>query len=224
MALSSEHESETWFEMKYVHGQKYSEFLERASIAGIRAIAQKFNAYFIQQFENAGIQIVNKNLFIDKAEAVKDLLKNRPDLNNALIAKAFSFLTQIPGEKIPVSSCHGDFTLSNMLFDKEDIYLVDFLDSFIESPLIDLVKFRQDTFFNWSLSIEKNIPEARSSKIVQILRYLDQEVVNVFKSNMYFIYWYDYLQVFNLIRILPYVQQTDEIQLVQRGISQILMK
>ena len=46
---------------------------------------------------------------------------------------------------IPVGTCHGDLTFSNILFNGNNYYLIDFLDSFIESPLLDIVKLRQDT-------------------------------------------------------------------------------
>lgn len=222
LSRSDENERNTWFDMQYIHGQKYSEFLERASIIDIKLLANRFIAYFKQQFEFATVENVDKNLFIDKAEAIKVLLVNRSDLDHDLLHKVFYFLKQIPADSIPIFPCHGDFTLSNMLFDKTQIYLVDFLDSFVESPIIDLVKLRQDTFFYWSLSIEKNMSEARSSKVVQILRHLDQEIVDVFRNNVFFIEWYRYLQVFNLIRILPYVHQATEIQFVQRGVSLVL--
>lgn len=213
---------QSWFDMEYVHGQKYSEFLERSSIHDIRAVSNEFINYFNQSFAKASIQPVNINLFLDKAEAVKNLLKGRPDIDQQAAGQVFSFLKQTPPGSIPILSCHGDFTFSNMLFDKGKIYLVDFLDSFVESPLIDLVKFRQDTFFYWSLLIDHDIPQSRCSKIVQVFQYLDQEIVNALKENTFVNQWYDYLQVFNLIRILPYVHHPSEIQFVQRAISRVL--
>ena len=33
------------------------------------------------------------------------------------------------------------------------LYLIDFLDSVIESPLFDIIKIRQDTYFNWTINI-----------------------------------------------------------------------
>ncbi len=109
-----------------------------------------------------------------------------------------------------------------MLFCADGIYLVDFLDSFVESPLIDLVKFRQDTFFYWSLLIENQLPESRSAKVIQIFNYLDGQVYSNFANNKFVKEWYNYLQVFNLLRILPYVYQKEEIEFVQKSIQRII--
>ena len=55
---------------------------------------------------------------------------------------------------IPIGFCHGDLTFSNIMFalDDNQVGLIDFLDSFIETPLIDLVKLRQDTHFHWTIT------------------------------------------------------------------------
>lgn len=221
LAKSEIDADQSWFEMEYVHGQKYSEFLERSSVQEIRAIAKEFINYFDQAIEKAIIQPVNQSLFLDKAKSVENLLSGRTDIDQKSVSQVFLFLRRIPSKSIPIHPCHGDFTFSNMLFDKGKICLVDFLDSFVESPLIDLVKFRQDTFFYWSLLIDQDIPESRSSKIVQVFQYLDKEIVNAYKENTFVNQWYDYLQVFNLIRILPYVHHPSEIEFVQNSISRV---
>lgn len=51
---------------------------------------------------------------------------------------------------MPVGVCHGDLTFSNILFNGNNYYLIDFLDSFIEAPLLDIVKIRQDSAHLWS--------------------------------------------------------------------------
>lgn len=214
-------ENEAWFDMPYVHGQKYSELFERSSISEIKDLSGKFIQYFKDQFNSAKTTPVHAPVFLEKVRSIRQTLSLRADIDQQLVDRTLAFLKILPAESLPILPCHGDFTFSNMLFSDRQILLVDFLDSFIESPLIDLVKYRQDTFFYWSLIIESGIPESRSSKIVQVFRYLDQEIVKVFKDNTFVSQWYDYLQIFNLIRILPYVHHPSEIQFVQRGISRI---
>eukprot|EP00744_Colponema_vietnamica_P017832 GILI01025106.1.p1 GENE.GILI01025106.1~~GILI01025106.1.p1 ORF type:complete len:440 (+),score=77.59 GILI01025106.1:48-1367(+) len=73
--------------------------------------------------------------------------------------------------RIPLGTCHGDFTLSNVLVltpltgdglplspraqSKETfrIALIDFLDSFVESPLADMAKLCQDLKYGWTLRL-----------------------------------------------------------------------
>ncbi len=212
----------SWFEMPYLHGQKYSEFFERTSVLEIKKLTSRFVQYFNDAFSKAEVTKVEPSVFLSKLRAVQNLLSGRADVNLNLLQQAFQYLERLPGESIPLSFCHGDFTFSNMVFCEDGIYLVDFLDSFVESPLVDLVKFRQDTFFYWSLLIENQLPESRSAKIIQIFNYLDGQVFGNLEGNNFVKEWYNYLQVFNLLRILPYVHQKEEIEFVQKSIQRII--
>jgi aminoglycoside phosphotransferase (APT) family kinase protein len=214
ISQSKPSEPETWFDMPYVHGQKYSELFERATVPEIKALSRKFIEYFQHLFNSAKDEPVQVSSFLEKIEAIKVLLKNREDIDQPLAARTLDFLKILPANTLPVHTCHGDFTFSNMLFSAKEIILVDFLDSFIESPLID--------FFYWSMIVEGDIPKSRVGKIIQIFRYFDQEIVTAFSENTFVRQWYNYLQVFNLIRILPYVYHPSEIKFVQHGINRII--
>jgi len=224
LGQSPSREPLTWFEMHYLHGQKYSEFFERASIPEIKNLALKFERHFAEGLANSKIEAVDPAIFLTKLEAVCGLLLARADVDQRLVKLAVDYLEKVPAGFIPTNSCHGDFTFSNMIFCEDAIYLVDFLDSFVESPLIDLVKFRQDTFFYWSLLIENELPDNRSAKIIQVFNYLDGQVFDNLSDNKFVKQWYNYLQVFNLLRILPYVSQKREIEFVQKSIQHIIPK
>jgi len=210
-----------WFEMPYLHGQKFSEFFERSSIVEVKKLAEKLNRYFERSFAEATIKPIDKKIFHDKINVLADLLLSRKDIDQLMLDRVFKFLKKIPGSSLPERICHGDFTFSNMIFCEDGIYLVDFLDSFIESPLIDIVKLRQDTYFYWSLLIENSLPESRSAKIIQVFNYIDAEVTKGLSGNVFVDQWYGYLQIFNLLRILPYVHRVPEIQFVEQGIKKI---
>lgn len=218
-ASSGPNQNLVWFEMTYIHGQKFSEFFERADIQQIRSLAAKFIAFFEHEFVQSVPAQLDKRVITDKILSLEHALKDRALLDRPLIDSTLQYLKRIPDEKLPMKSCHGDFTLSNMLFVENQIYLLDFLDSFIESPMMDLVKFRQDTRFHWSLMIDHELPAERRGKIIQVFDFLDREVVNALGQKEVFEVWYDYLQVFNLLRILPYVEHAQEIGLVEDAIK-----
>ncbi len=60
--------------------------------------------------------------------------------------------------EIPVGACHGDLTFENILVKNNNVYVIDFLDSFIESSLIDQSKLMQDTFCAWSFRDKNYVP------------------------------------------------------------------
>ena len=51
---------------------------------------------------------------------------------------------------IPVGDCHGDLTMSNIIFWVGKYISYRFLPSFIETPLWDVVKLEQDLIMGWS--------------------------------------------------------------------------
>ena len=130
--------------------------------------------------------------------------------------------TNIPGTPLPIGICHGDFTFSNILFGDNKIYLLDFLDSFIESPLIDLVKISQDTCFKWSIMLEKEMPAHQKNKLIQTFNYLDHEIASFCNNQLGMSKWYNYLQVFNLLRIVPYLSNSEEIFFIEKSLRQIV--
>jgi thiamine kinase-like enzyme len=51
-----------------------------------------------------------------------------------------------------MGNCHGDFTFSNMIVSENgDICLIDFLETFLETPLQDIAKLMQELKYYWSL-------------------------------------------------------------------------
>ncbi|MFQ3675337.1 MAG: hypothetical protein SNJ64_02185 [Endomicrobiia bacterium] len=57
--------------------------------------------------------------------------------------------------EVPIGYCHGDLTLCNVFYDITscNFILIDFLDSYLESPLCDLVKIYQDINHKWIFKI-----------------------------------------------------------------------
>ena len=109
---------------------------------------------------------------------------------------------------IPVGICHGDLTMTNIFYkSSKNLVLLDFLDSFVESPLIDIAKLRQDTKFYWCL--EKLGRPCDTIKVKQSLSFLDKQLVELMTNlgNLG-----EICQLFlaiNLARILPYTTDKD---------------
>jgi len=123
---------------------------------------------------------------------------------------------------VPVGTCHGDLTLSNILFKSSQIYLLDFLDCYIESPLQDIVKLRQDTRFGWSLQLYQ--ADFNWAKIQIALRYLDLHIEATFLPYEWCRCYYELFQLVNLMRVLPYCRETKTVKLITDSLDQMLNK
>ncbi len=104
---------------------------------------------------------------------------------------------------VPKSFCHGDLTLSNMVF-AEEVYLIDFLDSFIDSYWIDIIKLRQDLLYKWSL----NYYNIKSTKCLSIFNYLNNELSAAFQEDIDK-ETFRILECINILRIEPYTDRKD---------------
>jgi hypothetical protein len=214
-----------FFEMEYARGEKFSDFFSGLSLPQLDTVIGVFIDYFNLAIENASLLEVPLETTKLKVEEVEQLVEPMAHYSEELKNSLFTFLQDNkPVELLPQSFCHGDFTFSNMLFKENgQIYIFDFLDSFIESPLIDLVKLRQDTRFLWSVLIDENLESHKLLKVIQILKYMDSKLALFLRElDPELQNWYSYLEIFNLARIMPYAQKQSDIQFLNKNLTQLL--
>ena len=107
--------------------------------------------------------------------------------------------------EMPIGICHGDLTFSNILFTSNKFYFIDYLDSFIETPIQDIVKLRQDTKYFWStMMYNKKYDIVRLN---MIFKYIDYKITDYFGNIEEYYKNYDRLQLMNILRILHYVKE-----------------
>src|SRR5207237_1469810 len=116
----------------------------------------------------------------------------------------------VPKDKLLIGECHGDFTLSNMIFTNQTLYLIDFLDTFIESPFLDIIKLRQDTLHLWTYFLSNS----NNCRGLITLKYID-DLIKIKYNDIIQTQWYKYLSIMNYVRIYPYVSNTEEIEFIQ---------
>ena len=106
---------------------------------------------------------------------------------------------------IPIGPCHGDLTLSNIIISRTgSINLIDFLSTFLESPLWDIVKIYQDLKYGWSYR-HLSGAEKESAKIF-FLNCIPSQLSlyeNFFQRQI------NLLDCLNLARLLPYIKDAE---------------
>ena len=191
-----EHANEFIIEMEHLSCFNIIQYLNRASEKELDELISILFKFIKKNVEKSEIVRIDGSIVSNKFESVKKLVRDK--------ALDDIFRKYYVDELIlPIGLCHGDLTLSNILFNQSsnEIVVLDFLDSFIESPIIDIAKIRQDTKHRWSTFIYKK--DYDINKIEISLKYLDDRLSSMFKE-FFFYKYYKLFQLMNLVRILPY--------------------
>lgn len=214
--------------MQYVYSKNFIEFFEQAGFEQIDYLIGALEYFIEHEINQCKLQSVPSSIFTEKFADIKQKCTNNPlfaddEKITSILEKAELFFSDLKDIQIPVGLCHGDLTFSNILFNGNNYYLIDFLDSFIETPLQDIVKIRQDTQYRWSqLMYTKRYDEVR---LHIILDKIDKEI-DAYFSNKYQWYnnCYQLMQLMNILRILPYAHEEKVIDFLKRTLEDILDK
>lgn len=194
--------------MDYIHAKNFVDFIEQSPISAIDDFTKSIIAYIENEIKSSHEETVRSNVFTDKIDSIEHNSKKNSFITNktfGLLKEASKVFKQHGDITLPVGICHGDLTLSNILFSSNKYYLIDFLDSFIETPMQDIVKLRQDTSLLWSLQMyDKSYDKIR---VKTVLDYIDEAINDHFSATCeYYKSSYDYIQLINILRIVPYAK------------------
>jgi len=96
---------------------------------------------------------------------------------------------------LPRGYCHGDFTLENLFIDKNGgFWAIDPIKGYIESPIMDVVKIRQDVVYGWDAHRQYGLPKSWLDLHLDLCRLYQPKVLVK-------------LDVMNIARIYPYGNQ-----------------
>lgn len=209
--------------MEYIYSRNYVEHFEQAGFEQIKYLIGAIKYFIDLEINNSRMETVPSHILTDKmADVARKVEKNVHLKDDAeaqeLVRRSSAVMDKVGNMVLPVGMCHGDLTFSNILFNGNNYYLIDFLDSFIESPLLDIVKIRQDTSYLWStLMYNKPFDKVRLSIISEKI----DVAIDEYFSGRY--QWYrDYympLQLMNFLRILQYGHDDKVISYLKKVIS-----
>ena len=201
--------------MDYVYSRNFVEFFEHAGFEQVRYLVDALKMYIDHEVKNSDLTTVSHDVIIEKfADVRKKTLANPAlaGLNEVkeIIEHSRRIFVDLPDLTIPVGTCHGDLTFSNILFNGNNYYLIDFLDSFIESPLLDIVKLRQDTRWLWSRLMYSQPCDNIRLKIA--FGRIDEELDAYFAEKyVWYKKYYAPLQLMNFLRVLQYAHEQNVI-------------
>ena len=219
---------EAYIIMDYIYAKNFIDYFEHASKNDIDDFINTFCEYIKYELNNCTIENISKDIFINKFKSVKGncfhnelLIDNH--ITERLLDACETIFNQLPDYlQLPIGKCHGDLTFSNILFTNNKFYFIDYLDSFIETPIQDIVKLKQDTLYFWSIQMYNKKFDKIRLKI--IFDYIDTKINDYFRNNEYYYKTYNVLQLMNILRILPYVKKESVRDFLYSVIDELLNK
>ena len=109
--------------------------------------------------------------------------------------------------------------MSNILFQDKKIYFIDFLDSYIDSFICDLIKLKQDLYYLWNLKIQ-------SSKNLRHLIVYKRFWDLIYSKNVEYLQspQFKMLDIINYLRIEPYIKSIEHRNFNECIINQIFQE
>lgn len=210
--------------MDYVYSKNFIGYFEYAGFEQISYFIRALCLYLDDEIKKSPLTEVKADVLKIKFADVQYKISRNPALNNdpevtQLIRQSASCFNAVHDMLLPVGICHGDLTFSNILFNGNNYYLIDFLDSFVESPLLDIVKIRQDSAFLWSQLMFSGQYDAIRLQIVASK--IDKEIVR-FATQYEWYKYYPIFQLMNFLRVLQYAHEEQIISYLKRIINQLL--
>ena len=195
-----------FFTMEYVNGVQLSTFISRNTVQNFDPIIEQL------------LTFVRSNICDATADfrgPISEKLWSISSSSPLQIDRYAEYCLAFDWSAIPIGYCHGDLSFENILVRQSNLYFIDFLDSFIETPYLDLSKLLLDILVLWSWRFEKRRPIIKNAHIYDIvLSQLEDREVEIVRR----------LLVLNLLQILPYTIAHHNALFVQDALEHLAVK
>ncbi len=208
-----------FFDMEYINAKTLAEYSYNIQINEITHLIRLLieNLHKQNNESNKIVQLI----FNKKIEELKNKINK-----NKNIKIAFKELENYNWENITKTPCHGDLTLENILITEDKkIYLIDFLDSFYNSYLIDIAKLLQDLELGWSFRYEEE-NSTRNIRLFAAKNALKRAIMSMANDDkrtgggiLNDIY---HILLLNMLRIYPYVHDTKTKSFLDKSVIKVL--
>jgi len=164
---------------------------EMEYVPGSHPLTKPFDRQLLCELEDYINQTINTSSLKDCTLVTRTKL-NSFSTHRYLIDKVLGTVEKII---VPIGECHGDLTFCNII-SGDKTYFIDFLPCYVESPLCDMVKLRQDTLHGWSSQFIQTRDEKK----------WDLELDKIFSKYDFYNKYYWLFSFINLLRIVPYAK------------------
>ena len=189
--------------MPYIQGMTGHMFPVYATRKSAQTLSSSLSTMLYSELSMSHEEVVSTSHFRDKLVSVSAATSDS-DLKR-LVDDCQDVLDTFPAEmSYPMGPCHGDLTLSNLILNSAmDITLIDFLHTYLESPLQDVAKLKQDFVYGWSF--RKDSDALRLKAEILCRHHFPEAIIQIERMYPAQIFL---LTLLALARIAPYVKDS----------------
>lgn len=197
-----------YFDMEYIQGITMAEYMQTIEVGKVRSLVESIirDIVAVNDLESD----VDEFIFINKINDLKEKLSKK---NNPVINEALELLANHNWARFSKTSCHGDLTLENIIVKDGQLYLIDFLDSFYDSWIMDISTLLQDVQTLWSYRFQDQININTLIRLIVFRDILLDTVRELSKDDVIEVY---YALLLKLIRIYPYTKDNHTYEFLNR--------
>ncbi len=185
-----------YFDMEYIHGITMSEFMKTVEVGKIRGLVERITHNLVKLDSTAQ---VNEAIFQEKIMRLREDVSPWKDPTLELGLKR---LEAHSWSKFSNTPCHGDLTLENIIVKGDQLYLIDFLDSFYDSWILDMGTLLQDVQMLWAYRNQSQIEINTLIRLIVFRDILLDEMKQI--AGIEYITEMYYALLLKLIRVYPY--------------------
>lgn len=185
-----------YFDMEYIQGITLAEYMKSIEIGKVRGLVEKIVEDILDSKSDSNE--VDEDKFVNKIISLSDKLSNQ---NNYIVNQALELLKSHSWKRFTRSSCHGDLTLENIIVKDNQLYFIDFLDSFYDCWIMDICTLMQDVQTMWSYRMQDDVDINTLLRLIVFRDILTDMVKSQIGEDIIEIY---YALLLKLIRIYPY--------------------
>ncbi len=203
-----------YFDMEYVQGITMSEYIKTIEIGKVRSICEVI-VNNIVSMDSDGTE-ADESIFANKIESLQEKLASK---NNIVINDAVRMLKKHSWKRFIKTQCHGDLTLENIIVKDNQLYLIDFLDSFYDSWIMDISTIMQDVQTMWSYRHDKETEINTKLRLLVFKDILMDTVKKVSPDDYVEVY---YALLLKLVRIFPYTKDKETYEFLNTKTQSII--
>lgn len=203
-----------YFDMEYVQGITMSEYIKTIEIGKVRSICEAIVKNIVSM--DSDETEVDESIFINKIALLQNTLA---DHNNNTINEALDMLKDHSWKRFIKTQCHGDLTLENIIIKDNQLYLIDFLDSFYDGWIMDISTIMQDVQTMWSYRRDDKTEINTKLRLLVFRDILMDTVKQVSPDDYVEVY---YALLLKLIRIFPYTKDKETYEFLNEKTKSIM--